>query len=154
MTREEFWDSITQFWELRDFCQNESIYVTDDYFDYDDWNDEVQSDFDNCDWDSWEDCRDTLSRLEKPACDFFLREGYFYYTPCEEEDLDRLKQEVVEIMDERGAWDDDDTWDDDDEDENVDDDEYVYEDPKQPELNEGMSFDELSGFEVVKLEEA
>lgn len=154
MTREEFWEDITQFWELRDFCNNEGISVTDDYFDYDDWNDEVQSDFENADFNSWQEARDTLANLNKESCDFFRREGYFYYEPCDEEDFDRLKQDVAEVMDYRGAWDDDDTWDDDDEDENADDDEYVYEDPKQPELNEGMSFDELSGFEIHELKEA
>lgn len=153
MTREEFWEDITQFWELRDFCNNEGISVTDDYFDYDDWNDEVQSDFENADFDSWQEARDTLANLNKESCDFFRREGYFYYEPCDEEDFDMLKQEVIEIMDERGAWDD--AWDDDDDDDDdTCDDEYVYKDPQQPELDEGMSFDELSGFEVHELKEA
>ena len=153
MTKNEFWEDITQFYELRDFCSNEDIYVTDEYFDYDDWNDEVQSDFDDCDFDSWEDCRDTLQGLVHEACDFFRRECSFNYTPCYQVDFERLKEEVSDIMDERCAWDldeDDEDYDDD----NECDDEYVYEDPQQPDLNEGMTFDELVGFEVVELKEA
>lgn len=153
MRRSEFWEEITRFYELRDFCNDEGIYVTDDYFDSDDWRGEVQSDFDNYDFDDWEDALNTLRGMAHENCDFYRREGYFDYTPCWDDDLDTLKERVVDIMDDRGAWDPEDDEEDDDYEyeRNCDDDEYVYEDPPQPELNEGMSFDELSGFEVCEL---
>lgn len=150
MTRNEFFEEITQFWELRDFCNDQDIYECDDYFDSDDLNDIVESDIRDGDFRNWEDIRDSLNSIET-GYNFYKREGYLYYEGCTVDDFDALKQSVAEIMDDRVAWDEDEDDYEDDEDEV--DDEYVYQDPPEVEPVEAISFDELAGFQIKPLKQ-
>ena len=151
MTRREFIDEITRFYELRDFCNENDIYTCDEYFDSDDLDDEVDNDMRDCDY-GWRDLRDSLNSIET-GYDFYKREGYLYYEGCTDEDFENLKEDVLEVMDERGAWD----YDEDDEyedDEDTDDDEYVYKDPEDVEPETPIQFDEFVGLQVIPLKQA
>lgn len=151
MTRAEFFDEITYFCELRDFCEENEVYgALDDYFDGNYLDDEVESDLSEYDG-NWVDLRDLLNDI-RTGYDFYRRDGSFDYVACDDEDLYNLKESVANIIDERGGWDPDDEDEDEDDEEYEElDEEYVYQDPPQPELNEGMGFDELVGFEIVEL---
>ena len=152
MTRNEFFEDVTRFYELRDFCNDNEIYECDDYFDGDDLDDEVQSDINNDDFRSWTDLRDGLDSIET-GYDFYKREGSLYYEGCTDEDFDEIKSRVADIMDERGAWDPDEDDEDYEDDENGVDDEYVYQDPPEVEPVESINFDDLIGFQIKPLKQ-
>ena len=148
MRRSEFIEDVTLFCELRDFCYDEDISLLDDYFDENDLDDNVYEDMRNCDY-SWTDLRDALRGIEE-GCDFYYREGYFDNT-----DFDSLKEEVLEIMDERGAWDDEEDEEDEDEEELDEEscedpeDEFVYKDPVVEDENSGVSIGEFFELPVM-----
>lgn len=153
MRRSEFIDDVTLFCELRDFCYDNDISRLDEYFDSDDLDDNVYEDMRNCDY-SWTDLRDAL-RCIPEGYDFYYREGYFDYTGCDNTDFESLKDEVLEIMDNRGDWDyeeDDEDEDDEDYDEECCDDpedEYVYRDPVIEDPNADVSISSFFELPVI-----
>lgn len=124
MTRSDFEDNITLFYELRDFCSEQYISILDEYFDEDDLDENVCDDIQYADY-SWRELRDAL-RSVPDGYDFYRREGYFDYIGCSEADFEDLKEDVLRIMDERDGWDPE-------EDEEDEDDEYDEDDETQPE---------------------
>lgn len=116
MTRAQFFEEVSTWWELMDFCSDQRCDLCEDIYD-----DEARDDYINdclMDWareDSWEEL---LSRLQD------IPTGYEYYRLDYGEweglndgsDFDEMRDEVAEWMDENGYWDDEEEEDDDEED--------------------------------------
>ena len=106
MTRQEFIDDVTTFYELYSFCSDEEIYgVLDNYFDGGDLDEEVEYDLGENRDISWRDLSDYLSDIDT-GCDFYERCGsfeYYGYGNCGDT-FEELKQEVLDIADERGLF--------------------------------------------------
>lgn len=100
MTRSEF-EEISEFWELRDFANDNGLYnCIEDYLDCDDLDEFIKDDV--ADWDdSWESLGRAL--LDLPSgYDFYYREGYLYYYGYNNNDdaffelKDRVLQEFLD----------------------------------------------------------
>ena len=104
MKRSEFLEEVTTFWELRDFCHDENISVTDGYIDGDELDQEVEEDVCNrdCCWDTLRDCLNDICY----GSDFYYRNGWLDYIGQDDDDFEELKEKVLDIMDDRGDWDD------------------------------------------------
>lgn len=106
MTRQEFIDEVTLFCELCGFCSDEEIYgVLDNYFDCDSLDEKVDYDVSESRDLSWMDLRDYLNEID-PDYDFYKRRGSFDYCGYYDgEDIfEELKQEVLDIADERDLF--------------------------------------------------
>lgn len=115
MTRSEFIDEITRWWELIDFCRDVGCEVCEDVVSDDDLNGCIEDDIENSAHDgmSWEDIRDRLNDIET-GYEYYLNDGYMIYNGLnDEEDFDEYKDEVLDWMDSYGDWDEEDTEDDD-----------------------------------------
>lgn len=106
MTRQEFIDEVTSFYELYSFCSDEEIYgVLENYFDCDSLDEEIDYDVsENRDL-SWRDLRDYLNEID-PEYDFYEKCGSFEYYGYNDggETFEELKQEVLDIADERDLF--------------------------------------------------
>lgn len=115
MTRSEFINDITRWWELIDFCRDVGCEVCEDIVCADDLDRCIEDDVENSAHDgmSWEDIRDRLNDIET-RYEYYLNDGYIIYNGLNsEEDFDEYKDEVLDWMDSYGDWDEEDTEDDD-----------------------------------------
>lgn len=106
MTRQEFIDDITTFYELYSFCSDEDIYgILDDYFDGDNLDEEVEYDIGENRDIGWRDMRDYLSDIDT-GCDFYERCGsfeYYGYSNCGDK-FEELKAAVLSEADDRDLF--------------------------------------------------
>lgn len=103
MKRQEFIDNITQFYELRDFCHEHELWeITDEYFDGDQLDDEIERDISDRDCD-WSTLRDYLNDISTGG-EFYYRDGWLCYTERDDEDFQNLKNQVLDAMDEEEGW--------------------------------------------------
>lgn len=108
MTRQEFIDDVTTFWELRDFCEEQGCEICDDIYDEDSYNEYI----DECtyDWvrnESWQDLLNILEGLPS-GFDYYRRDSYGDWEGLYDNDLEDYKNEVLSWVDEYGEWDEDD----------------------------------------------
>lgn len=64
MTRDEFREEITDWWELREFCYNESLSTVDCIYDEDEFDEHIDDALDNVvryEGESWYDIKDRLN---------------------------------------------------------------------------------------------
>lgn len=116
MTREEFYENVTTWWDLKNFCSDEQCDICDDICD-----EESRDDYINeclIDWarnDSW---TELLSRLEDipTGYDYYRYDDYGDWVGLDDGDFDEIRDEVAEWMDDNGYWDDDEEEADDEED--------------------------------------
>lgn len=111
MTRREFIEEVTTFWELRDFCNDIGCDRLDDFFDGDDFDSFANDDLyewvrDGTDWDS---VRGVLNELNQ-GCDFYERLGRLDYVGYDIRDdmFEELKNIVLGHADENDYFDDED----------------------------------------------
>ena len=106
MTRQEFIDTITDFYDLRDFAlendlDDQVVNLVTDY----DINDDVDYAITDLAGDSpWRRVRDTLNDIPDYS-GWFIRTGYLEYRDADADDLEELKQDVLEAADEKEVWD-------------------------------------------------
>ena len=106
MTRQEFLDDVTTFDELHSFCidigydlQEDGAYSEEEYNDY------IEEDvYDAVRDNSWRETRDWLSSLPD-GYDFYLRDGWGEWVGRSYEDIDDLKERVLEYADENDLFD-------------------------------------------------
>ena len=123
MTRAEFFENVTSWWDLKDFCSDEQCDICDDIYD-----EEARDDYINeclIDWarnDSW---TELLSRLEDipTGYDYYRYDDYGEWEGLVDGDFDEIRDEVAEWMDDNGYWDDDEEEADDEDEEPIDDEE-------------------------------
>ena len=140
MTRAEFFDNVTTWSELKDFCYDERCDILEDIYD----EDGRDSYINDClmDWarnDTWPEL---LARLEDiPTGYEAYRYNYGEWEGLDGADFRAIRDEVAEWVDEYSVWDDD------EEEEAVDEEdapvEYVDQDDETPIEDEDCSFDEL-----------
>lgn len=127
MTRQEFIDRVTDFYELVEFCNENGCDICEDLYDDDGLDECVEDDLRNAAGeDSWRNIRDWLGDIPT-GYDWYCREGYFDYRGVDY-DFDEYKENVLNWADDEDIWDDEDEEDEEDLDEEDDDDFEVEED--------------------------
>lgn len=104
MTRNEFLEDVTDFGELKDFCDNEGIYVCDGVMDGE-YFDEIIMDRiqERGYFDTWQEVYRFLRDLPDGAA-YYIENDYGEINEATDDDFEELKQEVLEYMDERDRW--------------------------------------------------
>ena len=106
MTRNEFIDNITEWYELKDFCSDFDCDVCEDIYDDDDYDDIVEEDIRDAIADyGWRDIRDFLGNLPSGYY-YYRRNSAFDYDGLDDDDFEDYKEDVLEWGDDYGAWDD------------------------------------------------
>lgn len=116
MTKDEFYEDITDFDELIEFCHsNGCSHIVEDL--------RHRDDFDEWVWDCldelrsrwfWHDLRNALEDLEAPGTDYFIPGGDLEYREVGTRDLDLYMDEVIDWGDYNDFWDDEEEEDDED----------------------------------------
>lgn len=116
MTRAEFYENVTTWRDLKNFCYDEQCEICDDIYDEEGRDDYIN----DClmDWarlDSWSEL---LVRLEDipTGYDYYRCDDYGEWEGLDDDDFDEIRDEVAEWMDENGYWGDDEEEADDEED--------------------------------------
>ena len=149
MTRNEFIETITEWTELLEFCNDFDCSVCEDIIDDDELDEYVNEDIRTAVGDdSWRTIRDYLDDIPT-GYDYYRRDGMFDYTYMDDgDDFDEYKDRALEWGDDYGLWDDEE----DDEDgvaEN--DEEEVPEEEEPPVEEEDFSIRDLIGMCGVML---
>lgn len=147
MTRAEFFENVTSWWDLKDFCSDEQCDICDDIYD-----EESRDDYINeclIDWarnDSW---TELLSRLEDipTGYDYYRYDDYGEWEGLVDGDFDEIRDEVAEWMDDNGYWDDDEEESDDEDEEPIDD-----EEEEPPVEDEDCSLGELFAASATRVQ--
>ena len=147
MTRNEFLENVTSFYDLKDFCNDEDCNLLEDVYD-----EEGRDDFINdclMDWardDSWQDLYNRLDNIPT-GYDWYRYDDYGDWCSLDDEDFEEYKNDVLEWADNNGVWDDDEE----DTDEDGDNFEDEPEDDEPAPEKEDFSVGELIGMCVVAL---
>ena len=106
MTRSEFLDNITEWYELKDFCNDFDCDVCEDIYDDDDYDDYVEEDIRDAIADyGWRDIRDFLGNLPS-GYDYYRRNSTLDYDGLGDDDFEDYKEDVLEWGDDYGVWED------------------------------------------------
>lgn len=147
MTRAEFFENVTSWWDLKDFCSDEQCDICDDIYDEGGRDDYINE----CliDWarnDSW---TELLSRLEDipTGYDYYRYDDYGEWEGLVDGDFDEIRDEVAEWMDDNGYWDDDEEEADDEDEEPIDD-----EEEEPPVEDEDCSLGELFAASATRVQ--
>lgn len=148
MTRDEFYEEITDWWELKDFCNNESLSTLDCIYDEYDFDEHIDNALDNViryEGEGWYDIKDRLN-------DVPTGHRFYYVDPDDawncwgvDDDFEGWKQDVINTMDDLGLWDE---AEDDDYEEDVDPDDLI------PVADEPIAFDDFMNASLVALDTA
>lgn len=143
MTRAEFWDNITSWDELKEFCSDWECDYCDDIYDEDERDEKIGEDIDEyaCDY-SWDSLRDLLNDIPS-GYDYYYRSSAFSWEEADDEMFERYKSSVCEWADNGGVWDEED-----EEDEDIfeeDDDFFAEESDDAPVEDEDFSVGDLIG---------
>ena len=96
MTRSEFLDNITEWYELKDFCNDFDCDVCEDIYDDDDYDDCVEEDIRDAIADyGWRDIRDFLGNLPS-GYDYYRRNSTLDYDGLGDDDFEDYKEDVLE----------------------------------------------------------
>ena len=148
MTRQEFIDRVTNWWELIEFCNDEGCDVCEDVVD-DDYKDEYVNDHleewarDN----TWRDLLDILSEIPDDYSYYRMDANGDFEGLSNFDDFAAYKEDVLDWMDDRGGWDDE------EEEELVDDDDNPFDDVSPFEDEEDEDEEDLSDepLEILEL---
>lgn len=106
MRRQDFYDEVTTWDELISFCNDYALDTCEDIYDRDELDsvltDEIKNYITNH-W--WKDLRDVLNDIPYDY-EYYYREGDIKYRYVDDE-LNDFQDYVVEEMDRRGFWDED-----------------------------------------------
>ena len=143
MTRNDFLNDVTEWWELLDFCSDEGCNICEDIIDSDQLDEYVEEDIRDTNY-SWRDIRDSLSEIPT-GYGYYRMNGSFDYDGMDENDFDSYKEDVLEWGDNNGVWEDEP-----DEEDDFDTDAMFNEEDSEPDEppveEEDFSIGELMGF--------
>lgn len=143
MTRNDFLNDVTEWWELLDFCSDEGCYICEDIIDSDQLDEYVEEDIRDTNY-SWRGIRDSLSEIPT-GYGYYRMNGSFDYDGMDENDFDSYKEDVLEWGDNNGVWEDEP-----DEEDDFDTDTMFNEEDSEPDEppveEEDFSIGELMGF--------
>ena len=111
MTKTEFYEEITTFKDLIDFCQdNGCYYIIEDIIpsdDFDEWFWNTLEDLRHR-W-YWHDLKSKMEEIECPCNDYFIPTGGLDYNDLSDDfDLGDYLDQVIDWGDEEGFWEEDD----------------------------------------------
>lgn len=136
MTRNEFIDNITEWYELKDFCNDFDCDVCEDIYSDDDYDNSIEEDIRDAIADyNWRDIRDFLGNLPSGYY-YYRRNNTLDYDGLDDDDFEGYKEDVLE-------WGDDyDVWEDEEEEEYAEDDSFIdsLEEPDEEESVEEEDF--------------
>lgn len=126
MTRNEFLESVNDWWELKDFCVDCDCDYLDSIYDEDGLNEEIDyflregyaDDY------SWRELRDALEDIPT-GYDAYRQNNCFDWDGLDDGDFDSYKDDVLDWADDHGVWDEDEG-----------DEEYFDEEPTEEEIIE------------------
>ena len=103
MTRQEFVDDVTSFWDLIDFCNENGCDLCEDIVVQDAMDDWVWDDI--RDWNgSWESLADALSGITQ-GHEYYRRHGSLDYEWMDGRDFEAYKADVLDWADDSNAFD-------------------------------------------------
>ena len=142
MTRSEFIDNITEWYELKDFCNTFDCDVCEDIYDDDDYDDCVEDDVRDvvgeC---SWREIRDCLCDLPS-GYDYYRRNGNLDYDGMGDDDFEDYKEQALE-------WGDDyDVWEDEEEEDYAEDDDFL-DSTEEPDEEESVKEEDFSVGDLI-----
>lgn len=141
MTRNEFIEDVTTWYDLRSFCDDNRLYdFFEDIYSEEERDEVIDERLDDYARDyTWYDLRDWLSDIPT-GYDYYKCNGVLDWEPLDRSDFEDIKDSVIDRMDQDYAWDDEE---DDEfiEDENEDDTIPIIEDDAYPE--EDISIEDL-----------
>lgn len=105
MTRSEFLEDVTDFGDLKNFCDDNGIDICDCVMDRE-YFDEIIMDRirERGYFETWQEVYRFLRDLPDGAA-YYIENDYGELNEAFEDDFENYKQEVLERMDERGEWD-------------------------------------------------
>ncbi len=129
MTRDEFIEEVTTFWDLVSFCNENSLeHIVEDIRDGEDYDEYLNENFvDLIRCEGWREARDGMCNIDNDGYDWYRVDDYDgeWYSLDDDYDLGEYKDMVLDEMDDADAWDEPE-----DEDEEC---EYEQEDEEEPE---------------------
>lgn len=143
MTRSEFLDNITEWYELKDFCNDFDCDVCEDIYDDDDYDDCVDEDIRDAIADySWRDIRDFLGNLPS-GYDYYRRNSALDYDGLGDDDFEDYKEDVLEWGDDYGVWEDE------EEEEYAEDDDFLDSQEEEPNEEESVEEEDFSVGDLI-----
>lgn len=108
MTRQEFFDDVYDFSELRDFCHNNGCEICDDVYDDESKNDYINERLSDIadDADDWQSLYLILDDIPT-GYDYYRLDDCGNFESLDDDDFDDYKNDVLEWMDENEYWDED-----------------------------------------------
>lgn len=143
MTRAGFFENVTSWWELKDFCGEQGCSLCDNVYDDEARDDYIDENLVN--WvrnDTWYDLRNRLDNLDT-GYDYWLLDDYGDWTGLDDGDFYNMKDEVAEWVDNYGDWDDDEEEADEEPFEEENEEPFEEEDEEPPIEDEDCSLGEL-----------
>lgn len=114
MTRTQFYEEITDFGDLLDFCRDEDCCICEDVYDESDMdemvNDRVADYMRN--GGSWYDLKDELDGVPQGYSYYRDENGSFDWAILYDDDFESYRDDVAEWMSENGYWDEEEEEDD------------------------------------------
>lgn len=147
MTRDEFYEEITDWWELKDFCDNESLSTLDCIYDEYDFDEHIDDALDNVvrfGGEGWYDIKDMLNEVPTGHRFYYVDPDDAWNCWGVDDDFEDWKQDVINAMDDLGLWE----IEDDDDEEEVDPDDLI------PVADEPIAFDDFMNASLVALDTA
>lgn len=143
MTRSEFLDNITEWYELKDFCNDFDCDVCEDIYDDDDYDDCVEEDIRDAIADyGWRDIRDFLGNLPG-GYDYYRRNSTLDYDGLGDDDFEDYKEDVLEWGDDCGVWEDE------EEEECAEDDDILGSQEEEPDEEESVEEEDFSVGDLI-----
>lgn len=108
MTRQEFIDDVTSWWELLDFCEEESCDYCDNIYSSDARDDEI-NEYELDDWArnyTWRQLLNILSDLDDDY-EYYRKDEYGEWESLDDYDFDNYKDDVLRWADDNDVFEDD-----------------------------------------------
>ena len=108
MTRREFEENVTTWWELLDWCSEEDCYICNEIYEDGVYNDTINEDLQNRSQDDdWRDIYSWLDSLPSGYNYYRYSEGYGEWIGLTDADFESVKDEALEWGDDHDAWEED-----------------------------------------------
>ena len=109
MTRQDFIDNVNDWWELKDFCNDEDCDICSDIYSDEDMDEEINYAIRGYSDDyQWYELRDLLRGIPS-GYSFYRQNGSFDWEGLDDDaDFTSYKDDVLEWMDNGGYWEDED----------------------------------------------
>lgn len=146
MTRAEFVDSVTTWWELRDFCDDIQCDIMDGFMDSDSRDEYIdESLVDMARTNTWREMLDALRDYDNESgYEYYVYDEYYgSYRGVSDDEFEDFKQRVLEYADQNDEWEPE------EEEEEPEEETVFTEDNSVPVPEEDCTFDDMFGGMMV-----